>query len=217
MSDGASLIPVPNAAETVQMPFDKNPMRAGVPPDSAPTVFAAAPVVQTQPSRKSAGLIVAAILGFMLLLLIGGVAAFVLLRRPTFDKKSIIAASPSPIVSLAAAPVDETAALKEKLANLEKQARDRNNQKPTAPAEPLSPPNQAETTARVNSPRDGFLALRSEPNSETGYRITKIPHGATVTVLGCPKPSNAGKIAGRWCQVVYNDQSGWAFDAFMIF
>jgi 5-formyltetrahydrofolate cyclo-ligase len=57
----------------------------------------------------------------------------------------------------------------------------------------------------------------SEPNSETGYRITQIPHGATLTVLGCPKPSNIGKMTGRWCQVIYNGQSGWAFDAFMTF
>ncbi|MBA3633080.1 MAG: hypothetical protein H0W58_09790 [Acidobacteria bacterium] len=48
-------------------------------------------------------------------------------------------------------------------------------------------------------------------------RIAKIPHGATVTVLGCPKPSNSGETTGRWHQVICNGQSSWAFDAFMIF
>lgn len=226
LNDGENLISVPDAAETVRLPFDINPARVNVPPDSAPTVFAAPAASPVQPpSRKGAGLIIAGVFGLLLFILFGGLAAFLLLRS-TDDKKVIVAVSPSPIVSptaatvvpSTAAPVDETAALKEKLANLEKQVRDQNNRKPSAaPPETYSPPKQAQTTARANSPRDGFLALRSEPNSETGFRIAKIPHGASLTVLGCPKSSNAGKITGRWCQVIYNGQSGWAFDAFMVF
>lgn len=221
LNDGTSLIFASNAAETVQMSPGENPMRVNLPLDSAPTVFAAPPVPPlAQPtSGKKAGLIIGGVLVFLLLLLIGGVAAFVLLR-PSNDKKATVAASPLPVVSPSAAlPIDETAALKEKLANLEKQMRDQNNRKSPAasPEKFVSPKQMAHTTARANSPQDGFLALRSEPNSETGHRIAKIPHGATITVLGCPKSSNAGKITGRWCQVVYNGQSGWAFDAFMIF
>ena len=156
----------------------------------------------------------------MLILVVGSFAAYILLRT-TIDKNSSVFVSPTPTVSPAVSktdtPTDETAALKEKLANLEKQIQDRKTQKPNSPAETFSPPNSTVNTARANSPRDGFLALRSEPDSETGERIAKIPHGAIVTVIGCPKPSNVGKMAGRWCQITYNGQSGWAFDKFMIF
>jgi hypothetical protein len=216
LADGTALVPAPNEAETVRIPFNKNPVRVDVPPDSAPTVFTLPPVSSAQPKSKGAGLIIAGVLSvFLLFLLIGGVTAFLLLRAND-DKKAIVAASPVALPT--AAPVDETVALKEKLANLEKQVRDQGNRKPPAsPPETFSPPKQSPTTARANSPRDGFLALRSEPNSETGARIAKIPHGATITVVGCPQPSNIGKIKGRWCQVIYNGQAGWAFDAFMIF
>jgi len=216
LADGTALVPAPNEAETVRIPFNKNPVRVDVPPDSAPTVFTLPPVSSAQPKSKGAGLIIAGVLGvFLLFLLIGGVTAFLLLRAND-DKKAIVAASPVALPT--AAPVDETVALKEKLANPEKQVRDQGNRKPPAsPPETFSPPKQSPTTARANSPRDGFLALRSEPNSETGARIAKIPHGATITVVGCPQPSNIGKIKGRWCQVIYNGQAGWAFDAFMIF
>ena len=139
----------------------------------------------------------------------------------TKDKNSSVLVLPtptaSPAVSKTDTPTNETAALKEKLASLEKQMQDRKTQKPNSPADTFSPPKPADNTARANSPRDGFLALRSEPNSETGERIAKIPHGAIVTVIACPKPSNIGKMAGRWCQITYNGQSGWAFDKFMIF
>jgi hypothetical protein len=216
LADGTALVPAPNEAETVRIPFNKNPVRVDVPPDSAPTVFTLPPVSSAQPKSKGAGLIIAGVLGvFLLFLLIGGVTAFLLLRSND-DKKAIVAASPVALPT--AAPVDETVALKEKLANPEKQVRDQGNRKPPAsPPETFSPPKQSPTTARANSPRDGFLALRSEPNSETGARIAKIPHGATITVVGCPQTSNIGKIKGRWCQVIYNGQAGWAFDAFMIF
>jgi len=214
LNDGANLTSVPEAAETVQMSFDKNPAHAGVAPDSVPTYFS--PPIPQPPAKNAVSPIIIGVLGLLLLLAIGGFAAFVLLR-PTGDKNPVVAVSPTQSVSPTAAPNDETAKLKEEMTNLQKQLQNRKNQKPNAPAEIVPPPKQPGNTARANSPRDGFLALRSEPNSETGHRIAKIPHGAALTVVACPKPSNSGKMAGRWCQVVYNGQSGWAFDAFMSF
>jgi HAMP domain-containing protein len=220
LSDGANLISVPDAAETVQMSFDNQPMRINVPADSAPTIYAQPPVSQNQPAKKGIGLIVAAILGVLLLLSIAGLAGAFLLFRQSDNQNSIVAASPtatnSPAKSPTATPNDETERLKEEMANLKKQLEDQKKQKSNFPATNV-PPNQKGMTARANSPNDGFLALRSEPNSETGYRIAKIPHGASLTVLGCPKSSNIGKMPGRWCQVIYDGQSGWAFDAFMTF
>ena len=220
LNDGATLTSVSGAA-TVQMSFDRNPMRVPIAPDSVPTYFSpqVSPPPPPQPVKTGVSPIIVGVLGLLLLLVIGGFAAFILLR-PTADKNPVVAVSPSPTVSQTPKSDDETAKLKEEMANLQKQIKDQKNQKPTPTGETFSPPKQTTqtaATARANSPRDGFLALRSEPNSETGYRVTKIPHGATLTVFGCPKPSNSGKIAGRWCQVIYNGQSGWAFDAFMTF
>jgi len=216
LNDGANLISAPEeAAETIRMSFDKNPSRVDVAPVSVPTYF---PPVSSLPSsvkKSPVGLIITGILGLLLLLVIGGLAAFILLRPA--DNKNSAAVTSTPTVSPTITPNNETAKFKEEMANLQKQLQDQKNQQKSLPAETFSPPKESPTTARANSPRDGFLALRSEPNAETGNRIAKIPHGATLTVVACPKSSNAGKIAGRWCQVIYNGQAGWAFDAFMIF
>jgi hypothetical protein len=215
LNDGAALVASPEAAETVQMSFDKNPVRVNIAPDSVPT-YTSMPPVAAAPPKSYTSLIVGGIVGLLLLLAFGGIAAFLLLRT-SGDKSPVVMASPSPSVSPTVTPKDETAKLREEMANLQKQLQDQKNQKPNAPALPSAPPKEKQTTARANSPRDGFLALRSEPNSETGYRVAQIPHGAVLIVLGCPKPSNVGKMPGRWCQVIYNGQSGWAFDAFMTF
>ena len=226
LSDGASLLSSPDNEKTVRMSFGGNePMRVNIPSDSAPTVFAPQqqPVVQNQSSKKGFGLLLGGGFALLLLLIAAGIGAFIFLRQPA-NKNTVAAVSPTPIVSNnvspTAAPNDETARLKEEMANLKKQIENQKNPKQNAIVGTVSPPPpspQNGRTAHANSPGDGFLALRSEPNSESGYRITRIPHGAELTVLGCPKPSNVGKMAGRWCQVIYNGQSGWAFDGFMKF
>lgn len=226
LADGTSLNNFGDSAETVRMSPGNPPVQINIPPDSKPTVLA--PPISTQmPARKSALPIVAGILGLLLLLLvIGGLAAFVFLR-PTSDQKAITAnaASPTPDASATittAESNDETARLREEMAKLQKQIQQQKNPPKINNGSinngaTNSSPSQTSKTARANSPRDGFLALRSEPDSETGIQIIKIPHGATITILGCPKPSNVGKINGRWCQVIYNGQSGWAFDAFITY
>ena len=220
LTDGTNLISLPDAAKTARLSFGNQPMRINVPADSAPTVFAQPPVSQNQPAKKIMGIIVAGIFGFFLLLAIVGLAGAFFFFQQGNNQNPVAAASPTPANSPAksptATPDDETERLKTEMANLKKQLEDQKNQKPNVP-NATAPPNEKTQTARVNSPDDGFLALRSEPDSETGYRIAKIPHGAPLTVLGCPKPSNVGKMPGRWCQVVYNGQAGWAFDAFMTF
>ena len=226
LSDGANLLSLSNEQKTVQMSFGGNePMRVNLPPNSVPTVFAPRPFIndqpisQNQPAKKGFGLIVAGLFGILLLLVVGLVAGYILLRPR--DNQPIANISPTsntaPINAPTVAPNDETTRLKEEMANLKKQLDAQKNQKPNSTFEPVAPPNQIGRTAHANSPGDGFLALRSEPDSESGYRIAKIPHGAALTVIACPKASNVGKMAGRWCQVNYNGQSGWAFDGFMQF
>lgn len=72
-------------------------------------------------------------------------------------------------------------------------------------------------TRKVNSPNDGFLALRSEPDSESGDRMDKIPHGTNVEIVECQNESKtiAGR-KGKWCYVAYADKRGWVFDAWLI-
>lgn len=225
LTDGANLTSTSSAAETVQMSFGNEPMRVNIPQNSAPTVFSAPPsqTAASQPTKKIAGIIVVCIALFFLLLAGVGIAGFIFYKQSGGGDNAAISASPTPSIKPSVSPTvssnDELEKLKRETANLKKQIEDQKNQTSNSSSNPPynPPPKETQTTARANSPRDGFLALRSEPNSETGYRVAQIPHGATLTVLGCPKPSNVGKMPGRWCQVVYNGQSGWAFDAFMKF
>ena len=220
LNDGTSLISLSEPAETVQMSFDKNPMRINVPPDSAPTVFAL-PQTSNQPIKKGVSpIIVGVLVGLLLLLAVGFVVVIGYFSLKSTETTNS-APSPTPTAKITPTPNDETEELKEKLANLEKQVQDQKNPKNTTPVETFSTPNStpkpSTTTARANSPRDGFLALRSEPSSEIGYRITQIPHGAIVNITGCQGYSYVGKNRGRWCQASYNGSGGWVFDAFLIF
>lgn len=110
-------------------------------------------------------------------------------------------------------PDADKAELLDKLNELEKKL-DQQKQVKTAP--PVI--KGSGTTAWVNSPGDGFLALRSNPSSDVGYRILQIPHGASVRVLGCQNFSQrvAGR-SGRWCNVSYGGSTGWAFDGWLVY
>ncbi len=70
------------------------------------------------------------------------------------------------------------------------------------------------TTAKVNSPADGFLALRSEPNA-VANKIMEIPHGSTIKVSDCLE--SVIRKSGRWCQVDYNGNLGWVNNQFLTF
>jgi len=70
----------------------------------------------------------------------------------------------------------------------------------------------AGTTATVNAPSDRFLALRSEPSTQRGRRLSKIPHGTRLTLGRCD-------VAARehhWCRTTYRGQSGWVFDRYLL-
>jgi hypothetical protein len=217
LADGASLIRLPNAEETLRMNFDKNALRTNAPPDSTAAIFP--PLNTNREIRKGVSpSIVIALVGLLLLAVLGLVGVVGYFSFGASEKKQIAAVLPTPGATAAPTftPNDETVNLKEKLANLEKQVQAQKNQKQIVIERNSQVQPQTENIRRVNSPNDGFLALRNAPNSETGEQLAKIPHGASVTVLGCPKPSNVGKMSGRWCRVIYNGQTGWAFDAFLL-
>ena len=90
-----------------------------------------------------------------------------------------------------------------------------NSKTPEKTPQPTKSP-KPENTARVNSPRDGFLALRSLPNHKTGARLAKIPHGTNIKIEGCQKNRvKIGGKTGRWCRVTYGGRKGWVFDAWL--
>lgn len=120
-------------------------------------------------------------------------------------------ASPTPLK-------DENEELREQIANLAKRLDEKRRSSNQANV-PFKLPGRPTTTtsARVNSPGDGFLALRSLPNSEAGERIAKIPHGAVVAVGACGPVLTPVKRSGRWCQATYNGLDGWVFDAYLTY
>src|SRR5690606_2432729 len=74
------------------------------------------------------------------------------------------------------------------------------------------------TTATANSPKDGFLALRSLPSTEIGERLAVIPHGAEVKVVACdPNYKTLNNRRGSWPLLMYAHFVGWAFDAYLTF
>ena len=67
-------------------------------------------------------------------------------------------------------------------------------------------------TARVHTPGDGFLALRSEPTIRSGRRLLKIPHGSVLTLEQCvTRPED-----GRWCQTTFRGRVGWVFERYLV-
>lgn len=157
------------------------------------------------------------VVGFLGLVALGAAGAIfyfnsggttIAVATPTPTPVPTRATSPSPT------PIADDERLEQEIANLQKQLEDALNPSPTK-----TPPGFESDdlpTARVNSPSDGFLALRSEPDSEKGARLAQIPHGTIVTLENCEKEQvRIGSRTGRWCMVTYRGQTGWVFDAWL--
>lgn len=165
--------------------------------------------------------------GMKAFLIIGGVLAMVVLAVVGaaaimyFNRDSVSgitnAQTQTPQKSVSPTP-DPTEKLRDQIANLEKQIADQKKGSANANI-PLKMPETStmQTTARANSPGDGFLALRSLPSAQIGERIAKIPHGATVSIGACGPVITPVKRSGRWCQANYNGMSGWVFDAYLTY
>ncbi len=214
LTDGAELSAVPEPEKTVA--FERKPVRVDFGADNPPLSFptAVSPTFAVPPPARKGNWAIIGILVVLLVVVILGFAGFAayIYFKPQ-DAKPVAETTPSPQLSPASSR-DESAELKEKLADLEKKLEDQ-----IATPSPVTFPTQKSDVriARANSPGDGFLALRSEPSTVAGERLAKIPHGEFITVFECPKPTNPGKIKGRWCRVDYNGLRGWAFDAYMTF
>ncbi|MEQ1923963.1 MAG: hypothetical protein ABL952_15765 [Pyrinomonadaceae bacterium] len=210
LADGTPLEAVLDEQPTVVRPFGAGTVRVDIPQQQKQPVFVPTPAQQT--SGGGLRFVVAGLVGLILLLVVGGVVGAIFY----LNRNSEIAGNNNntrPATSPAASPTtDDQNKLKDQIANLERRLNEQKNA--NRPAANVPPPTTTTgSAARVNSPGDGFLALRSSPSSQSGQRILKIPHGATIVLGECL--SSSGK--GRWCRTSYGGYSGWVFDAFLVY
>jgi hypothetical protein len=222
LSDGTALVSSQTEEVTRIISGANNPIRVNIAQETSPNAFT--PVIQPSQTKGGKGWLIGLLVGLFLLLVvgIGGVASYYFLKNGEVKPVAVIenktVSNTLPAVNSATPTPDETAAMKQKLAELEKKLKEQKGKVPTVPTLPNSPATSkvpTVTTAKVNSPGDGFLALRTGPSSSTGERIMEIPHGATVTVSACQSAEKGKK--GKWCKVNYNGNAGWAFDGFLIY
>ncbi|MBC7901073.1 MAG: hypothetical protein H7070_13600 [Saprospiraceae bacterium] len=212
LTDGSTLATLPTEDPTLVRPIGENPLRVDITGGST-SAYA-------ETAKGSGSTILKILVGVLLvafLTLVAAALAGVFFYYQSGDQNPG-SPTPSPIVSPKTSPTpdDEKARLKEELANLQKKIEDQ--KKSGTNTSPFPTPARGTPTARVNSPGDGFLALRSEPDAEYGERLAKIPHGTVIELNNCEKEKvTIGSKTGRWCLVTYGDHAGYVFDAWLIY
>lgn len=209
LADGTALVfPINNSEETVVM----NPLAPPLVDDSFvlpsnewPTQisgrrqqqhYSTPPVVTVSPSKW-----VFPLIGILLGLLI--VFGFFAFFRETPSEKSVV--------------TQKNTEVGEPDKNIESRRRAQDAITPTPPPSPLPPDPMSYPVVTVNSPRDGFLALRSEPCiGVCGTTLLKIPHGTRLRLGTCKDNIEiADRRRGRWCYTSYGGYTGWIFDGFV--
>ena len=73
-------------------------------------------------------------------------------------------------------------------------------------------------TVTVNTPGDGFLALKDKPcAAPCGKTLLRIPHTTRLELGTCTgKEERIDGANGQWCQTRYAGTDGWVFDGFTI-
>jgi hypothetical protein len=215
LADGATLAPLPDEEPTVFAGRRDN-LRIDIPHEDQPRYQTPLPAATGSSGRWIKILLGILLLGFLGIVIAGGAGFFFYYNSGRGDGNIVLKTptpTPSPVPSIT--PDPEKQQLKDELANIQKRLDEQ--KKANVNTQPPRPPDQPPaTTATANSPEDGFLALRSKPNSETGARITKIPHGARILIGTCGQYiTTARNNYGRWCTASYNGYTGWVFDAFV--
>ena len=197
----------------------EEPLRAEIPsPDTRVSMGSA----QHPPRTSKAWIFV--VLGTVIigLMAIAGVVVLGILAyigSVDAEPEQIVFATPSPAAA-PSEPASDEQILRQELEKLEKQLEDMDL--PRVDQDPFPDGIDTEAgapmTATANSPKDGFLALRSLPSTDIGERLAVIPHGAEVKVVACdPNYNTLNGRRGRWCLLMWGQFVGWAFDAYLTF
>lgn len=212
LADGETLLTIADKEEeTVVRHGVRVPMTADQPPAKVTTA--------PKEGSGSGGLIIKLVIAAVVLLFLGllalGALGFIYYSATGGNDNTPAVPTPKPTATPTATPDAEKERLEKELADLQKKLEEQAN-KPSPSNTPPGFENDGSPKARVNSPNDGFLALRSLPDSEKGERLARIPHGTVVTLENCEKEKTtlAGK-QGRWCMVTYKNNTGWVFDAWL--
>lgn len=208
--------------KTVQLPSNitaQPGMRVDIPTSHQ---HAAQPTQQVESKSSSSVIkIVLAVIaiGFVLILgagVLGGIFYFYT------GNQVAVSSSPTPVPSpqgtpwsvASPSPDDDEAKLNDAIEQLKKQIEEATNTSSDGEDVPFG----IGRTATVNSPKDGFLALRNLPSSDMGERIAKIPHGTKISVMTCsPQATTIAGKSGHWCMTTYDKKSGWVFDVWLTF
>lgn len=220
LSDGAALVDGVVEQPTVVRAAGRNePLHVDTAEPTDKT-FAVGPEVESRSQTSAlstATKVIVAVVIIGILALIGlGLASFAVYYAAGSPQPGTAAKSPTPLPSaLPAATTDpEKDRLRDEIANIQRQLDEQ--KKNASNNEHLDDERGSPITATVNSPNDGFLALRSQPDAERGERLARIPHGADVEVLRCGSGTvTIGSRSGRWCYVEYDGLNGWVFDAWL--
>jgi hypothetical protein len=214
LSDGAPLVePEVEGQKTEAFSsVERREMRIDIGKDEKETVAIETPAMVTRNEQKKkgfGGFFLGFLASILVVVLIGsGAAAIYFLVFP--DKTNDVVTN-----TATPTPDPDVEALKKRVEELQGKVDEKDKKKETRKDTPTSTPTLPAGTVTVNSPSDGFLALRTVPNHKTGQRIAKIPHGSKISIAGCQKRIKIGKRTGRWCRTSYGGKSGWIFDAWV--
>ena len=160
--------------------------------------------------------LVVAVLAIGLIVIIG--AGLLAVAFYVGSRKNGTVVTPTPPPRATQTPDDEKKRLEDEVAKLKKKLEEQSGSNSDANDNEFDFSNIPNFggTAEVNSPKDGFLALRNLPNVQYGSVLAKIPHGATINIMLCSEDAvTIDTRSGHWCMVSYNDQVGWVFDAWL--
>jgi hypothetical protein len=211
LADGGTLVSIPDEEATLVSPKN-DPFRVDIETSARRTE----PV--TQESSKPSTTKIVLVIGLFGVLIVGAAIVAAALIYVNKDKRAENVLPTPTVANASPTPDAEKQKLQDQLANIQRQLDEKKSADKNTPATPATPKTDTTgfVTARVNSPGDGFLALRDKPHAGFGNRLAKIPHGATVTIENCgPLQQRLGGRIGRWCMVTWNNQTGYVFDAFL--
>ena len=214
LADGTELFQIDSEQETVTARRDQK-VRIDIGSGEPAPAIVSAPAA---PKSSSIGKIIAiiALMGLLVIFAAGGIGALFYFgtrnNSSNTNKNLVVNTSPTPDL--------EKQRLQDELANIQKRLDDqqKNTNRGNLPSPSPVPSTPGVVTARVNSPKDGFLALRDQPDADSGERLVKIPHGSVVTIENCERNKIViDNRSGHWCFVRWNNYEGYVFDAWLIY